>query len=161
MTFDGLLDLSEIVGEESIEAIVESRVKPPDDGGRAMLPAFLIPLNRLLFRAGHRQEAARLSGQGPFPLAPRMVLVLTDLRLIVIARTGRKFRDVGDVLASVPRPDIVGASRPTVGGVWRTVLLDLASGTTVTVQVAGSGAEDLVAALTGSAPAGGTDSLDA
>jgi hypothetical protein len=30
----------------------------------------------------------------------------------------------------------------------------------VTVQVAGSGAEDLVAALTGSAPAGETDSLD-
>jgi hypothetical protein len=45
-----------------------------------------------------------------------MVLVLTDSRLIVIARTGRKFRDVGDVLASVPRTDILGASRPTVGG---------------------------------------------
>jgi hypothetical protein len=160
MTWDGVLDLSEIVGEESIEAIVEARVKPSDAGGRAMLPAFLIPLNRVLSRAGHRQDAARLSDQGPFPLAPHMVLVLTDLRLIVIARTGRKFREVGDVLASVPRTDIAGASRPTVGGVWRTVLLDLASGATVTVQVAGSGADDLVGALTGAAPAGGTDSLD-
>jgi hypothetical protein len=144
------LGLAGIVSHgESVEQVLAARIRPPDSCGRIVLPAAaLIPLVRGVSRARQRRKASRLTDQTGFPLASRMMLVLTDRRLLVFCPGGR----LGGLLGSVARGDIIAAHRPSLGGAWRTVRLELASGETVSMQIVGSGAERFAAAFTPGVP---------
>jgi hypothetical protein len=148
------LGLAGIVSHgESVEQVLAARIRPPDSCGRIVLPAAaLIPLVRGVSRARQRRKASRLTDQTGFPLASRMMLVLTDRRLLVFCPGGRNGHDLGGLLGSVARGDIIAAHRPSLGGAWRTVRLELASGETVSMQIVGSGAERFAAAFTPGVP---------
>jgi hypothetical protein len=147
------LGLAGIVAHgESVEQVLAARIRPPDSGGRILLPAAaLVPLVRGVARARQRQKTAALTEQTGFPLASRMMLVLTDRRLLVFGPGGRG-HDLGGLLGSVARGDIISSHRPTVGGAWRTVRLELATGESVTMQIVGSGADTFAAAFATGTP---------
>jgi hypothetical protein len=155
------LGLAGIVSHgESVEQVLAARIRPPDSCGRIVLPAAaLIPLVRGVSWARQRRRAARLSDRAGFPLASRMMLVLTDRRLLVFCPGGNG-HDLGGLLGSVARGDIIAAHRPTLGGAWRTVRLEIATGETVSMQIVGSGAERFAAAFATRVPRDRADSLD-
>jgi hypothetical protein len=137
---------------ENVEQVLAARSRQPERGGRILLPAAaLVPLVRGVAQARQRRKAAALTEQTGFPLASRMMLVLTDKRLLVFGPGGRG-HDLGGLLGSVARGDIIASHRPTVGGAWRTVRLELATGETVTMQIVGSGADTFAAAFAGGTP---------
>jgi hypothetical protein len=90
------------------------------------------------------EAAARSSG---FPLAPRMIIGVTDRRLLVWS-AGSRWR-VRKYLGEVSRDQITRGTAPTVGAGWRSVLIDLATGPTVTIRVPARTADRLAASLSG------------
>jgi hypothetical protein len=132
-----------------VEQVLAARIRPPDSCGRIVLPAAaLIPLVRGVSQARQRRKASRLADTSGVPLASRMMLVLTDRRLLVFCPGGRNGHDLGGLLGSVARGDIMAAHRSSLGGAWQTVRLQLTSGETVSMQIVGSGAERFAAAFT-------------
>jgi hypothetical protein len=128
-----------------------------DDSGPGFAPAELWPLiiaAEQLMRHRRDRAAARAS---LFPLGPRMIIALTDQRLLIWAaklnwRPGR-------FLGYVSRDRILQVTAPTVGSGWRTVLIYLANEPVVSIRVPSATADQLAAALSG-APAASVETRE-
>jgi len=108
----------------------------------ALIPLIMVAEHLMWWR--HTRETARIS---LFPLASRMVIGLTDQRLLIWAAS-RRWR-LGGFLGSVSRDRIVQATAPTVGAGWRTVRIYLANEPAVSIRVPGVMADRLAALLSG------------
>jgi hypothetical protein len=121
----------------------------PNGQDSGLAPAELWPLiwvaEHLLRR--HRDHTA--SRASMFPLAARMIMVLTQERLLIWA-AGRRWRPAR-FLGFVSRDRILQATTRTVGSGWRTVQLHLANEAAVSVQVPAAAVGPLVSALSGAA----------
>jgi hypothetical protein len=94
----------------------------------------------------HRDRVASRAAQ--FPLSSRMVLVLTDQRLLIWAAR-RRWRP-GRFLGDVPRDRILEVTSPPAGTRWRTAEFRLADGTGVSVRTSARSLGQLLTALSGS-----------
>jgi hypothetical protein len=131
---------------ESIVALFPA-LTPPDDGGSGLVPALLIPLIAAVESWHWRHTARKLARQSLFPLAPRMVVALTERRLLVWT-AGRRW-SLGPFIGFVTMDRIVQAEVVTVGSGWRTVRFDLANEPSVRLKVPGELADDLADFLSG------------
>jgi hypothetical protein len=121
----------------------------PSDSGGGLAPAELFPLIMAVEHLAWRQRSRAAARTSMFPLAPRMIIGLTDQRLLIwVAR--RRWR-LGAFLGDVPRDRIVQATAPTAGQGWRTVRIYLANEPTVSIQVPAVTADRLSSALSGRA----------
>lgn len=130
--------------EEELLLIVLARTIP-GDGGLTLMP--IGTLYRWARRAAERASVRRESQTHGFPLRRRMIIALTNRRVVVWPLSRRP---KGEPIGEVERSMISRAVRPTVGGSWRTVVLTLTSGHEVRIQVAGDGADALAKDLAGS-----------
>ncbi|HEY7143700.1 MAG TPA: hypothetical protein VH637_05580 [Streptosporangiaceae bacterium] len=121
----------------------------PADAGGGLAPAELWPLVLIIEHVMLRRRSRRIARSSMFPLAPRMVMALTDRRLLI--RAGRHGWQAGRFLGYVSRDRIVQATAPTAGSGWRTVLIYLANEPTVEIKVPGAMAGRLAAVLSGQA----------
>jgi len=137
---------------ERLWALVPAITPAPDhgSGGLVVLPP-LIPLMMAAQRAAWRKHAHAASVRSGFPLAPRMIIGLTDRRLMIW--TARRRWRAGVSLGSVKLDRIVAAEARTVGSGWRSVMIHMSSQQELTIKVPATAADRLAAAL--SDPANG------
>lgn len=146
-------------GPESIAAVVKAELRagerllavfpavtPAAEGG-GLVPAELAPLVMVAERVWRRRRDRVAAQASIFPLAPRMLVGLTDRRLLIWSAHWR-WRP-GSYLGYVSRDRIIQSTAPTVGSGWRTVLIYLVNEPTVPIKVPGSMADGLASALTG------------
>jgi len=109
-----------------------------------------VELTLVVIAADHLARRRRLRAQAResiFPLAPRMIIGLTNRRLLIWSvRPGWR---LGPFLGYVTRDRIMQATAPTVGGGWRTVSIFLAQEPTVSIKVPAAAADDLARELSG------------
>jgi hypothetical protein len=120
----------------------------PNGSDSGLAPAELWPL---IWAAEHllRHRRDRAASQtSMFPLSTRMIMVLTEERLLIWA-AGRRWRPA-QFLGFVTRDRILQASTRTTGSGWRTVELHLANEPAIAVQVPATAVGPLVSALSGS-----------
>lgn len=137
---------SELRDRESIVALFPA-LSPPDEGGSGLVPALLIPVIAAVERWHWRRTAQRLAKQSLFPLAPRMVVALTERRVLIWAAA--RGWAAGPFIGFVTLDRVVEAEVLTVGSGWRTVRIDLANEPAVRLKVPGDLSEDLAAFLSG------------
>lgn len=131
---------------ERLWALIPAITPAPDYGsGGLVLLAPLIPLMMAAQRAAWRKYARAASVRSGFPLAPRMIIGVTDRRLMIWAAR-RRWR-TGVSLGSVKLDGIVAAEAPTVGSGWRSVIIHLSSQQELTIKVPAIAADRLAAAL--------------
>jgi hypothetical protein len=133
---------------ERLLALVPAITPPPDYGSGGMVLPGLVPLIPLIMaarRAAWRKHARAAAASSGVPLAPRMIICLTDRRLVICTARGR-WR-TGAALGSVWLDRIIAADAPTVGSGWRTVLIHLAGQPKLTIKVPATAADRLAAAL--------------
>jgi len=137
---------------ERLWALIPAVTPAPDhgSGGLVVLPP-LIPLMMAAQRAAWRTHAHGASVRSGFPLAPRLIIGVTDRRLMIW--TARRRWRTGVSLGSVKLDRIVAAEASTVGSGWRSVMIRLSSQQELTIKVPATAADRLAAAL--SDPAGG------
>jgi hypothetical protein len=111
------------------------------------MPAALLPVVAVVERWQDRRSARQTSKTSLFPLAPRMVMGLTNRRILTWT-AGRRW-SMGSFLGFVPIEAIVSAEVLTVGEGWRTVRVDLANEPSVRFKVPGHMAEKFADALSG------------
>lgn len=140
------LAATELRAGEALQALFPA-ITASDDGGSAMMPAALLPVVAAVERWQDRRTARSTSKTSLFPLAPRMVMGLTNRRILVW-RAGRRW-SMGTFLGFVPMDAIVRAEVLTVGEGWRTVRVDLANEPSVRFRVPGQLADDFADALSG------------
>jgi hypothetical protein len=122
--------------------------------GGGMAPAALMPLIMAAEHLVQRRRDRAVSRESLFPLSQRMIMVLSDQRLMIWAARLR-WRP-GRFLGYVARDRIQQATAPTAGAGWRTLHIYLANEPAVAVKVRGSAADVLAAVLSG-APGPGWD----
>ena len=118
-----------------------------DDGGSGIMPAAFVPVVAVVERWQDRRSARQASKTSLFPLAPRMVMGLTNRRILTWA-AGRRW-SMGTFLGFVPMEAIVRAEVLTVGEGWRTVRVDLANEPSVRFRVPGQMADEFADTLSG------------
>lgn len=138
------LAAEELRAGETLRAVFPS-LASSDEGGSGIMPAAFVPVVTVVERWQQRRAARQTSKASLFPLAPRMVMALTNRRLLIWA-AGRRW-SMGTFLGFVPLESIVDADVVTVGAGWRTVRTDLANEPSVRFRVPGQLAEDIAAAL--------------
>jgi hypothetical protein len=141
---------------ERLWALIPAITPAPDygSGGLIVLP-LLIPLMMAAQRATWRKHASAASARSGFPLAPRMIIGVTDRRLIIW--TARSRWRIGASLGSVMLDRIFAADAPSAGSGWRSVMIHLPS-QKVTIKVPAAAADRLAVAL--SSPAAGRLAAD-
>ena len=132
---------------EPLLALIPALTPGGSNGGLA--PAELRPLIMLAERIAWRRRTGAAARASAFPLAPRIVIGLTGLRLLIWAARSR-WR-AGTYLGEVARDRIVLSTAPTIGTGWRTVLIYLAHEPTVTIKVPAVTADSFAATLSGRA----------
>jgi hypothetical protein len=118
-----------------------------DDSGGGTAPAELWPV---IIAAEHliRRRRDRSASRGSlFPLSSRMIMALTDQRLMIWA--ARVNWRPGTFLGFVQRDRILQVTVPGTGSGWRTLLIHLANEPTVSIKVPSATASPLAAALSG------------
>jgi hypothetical protein len=119
----------------------------PNGQGSGLAPAELWPL---IWAAEHllrRRRDRSASQTSMFPLSARMLMALTEDRLLIWAAK-RRWRPV-QFLGFVSRDRILQATTRTTGSGWRTVQLHLANEPAVAVQVPATAVGSLISALSG------------
>jgi len=139
---------AEVRPGESVLALFPAVTLEESSGGLA--PAGLWPMimaveHRIRRRRDHAASRASL-----FPLSSRMIIALSDQRLLIWAAR-LKWRP-GNFLGYVSRDRILQVTVPGTGSGWRRVLIQLANEPTVTIKVPPMIAGQLATALSG-APA--------
>jgi hypothetical protein len=120
-----------------------SNYDPDDFYGPSELMVVFVAMQRWLSKRSARAAAK----ESLFPLAPRMVLALTDQRLLVWSAR-RRFR-LGEFIGFVSLDRIVHAEVVTVGAGWRTARVDLANEPPVLFKLPGQLAEEFASELSG------------
>jgi hypothetical protein len=136
---------AEVRPGESVFALFPAITLGESSGGLA--PAVLWPLIMAvehLMRRGRDHAASRAS---LFPLSSRMIIALSDQRLLIWA--ARMNWRPASFLGYVSRDRILQVTVPGVGSGWRRVLIHLANEPTVTIKVPSMTAGQLAAALSG------------
>jgi len=137
---------------EHLWALITAITPAPDYGsGGLVLLAPLIPVIMAAHLAAWRKHSRAASIRTGFPLAPRMIIGVTDRRLIIW--TARRRWRIGASLGSVKLDRIVAAEAPTVGSGWRSVIIHLSNQQELTIKVPATAADRLAVAL--SDPASG------
>jgi hypothetical protein len=131
---------------EQLRAVIPAFAPSPDSGS-GFVPAIMIPVIAVVERWHWRRTTRSTAERSLFPLAPRMLLGLTDRRLLVWS-SRRNWR-LGNFLGDVALDRIVDAQAPTVGTGARSVTVHLANEPSVTFKVPGDVADQLANALAG------------
>jgi hypothetical protein len=121
-----------------------------DDSGGGTAPAELWPVIIAAEHLIRRRRDRSASRTSLFPLSARMVMALTDQRLMIW--TARPNWRPGNFLGFVQRDRILQATVPGTGSGWRTLLIHLANEPAVSIKVPSATASPIAAALSG-APA--------
>lgn len=137
--------VAELRPGEKLERILPAVSPPPDTGSGGLAPALLVPLMTAVAHRQWRRDTHATAARSQFPLAPRMVVALTDERLLVWAASRRW--QVRGLLGEVGRDRIVDAEAPTVGAGWRTVRIHVGDEPAVALRVPARTADDLAARL--------------
>jgi hypothetical protein len=138
-------DIAEHLADgESVESVFRA-IAPNPDPGSILTVAFLRPVVWALRRRASVKAARRAHRSSSFPVARRMVVALTDQRLLVWT-CGRSWKP-RKLLGDVARQRISGAEAPTVGQGWRSVHLHLTDAPPVTIKVPARYADPLAARL--------------
>jgi len=135
----------ELQGGEKLVGVMPALSPRPAASAGGLVPAFLIPIIRGVERWHWRRTSRRTAASSRFPLAPRMIVGLTDRRLLMW-EARRRWR-VGEFLGYVTLDRVVQADAPTVGAGWRTVRIFLANEPPVSVKVPGKFADDFAGSL--------------
>lgn len=136
----------ELGDDETVLDVVPAigpRRRESDSLGMGVL--LVVPLLYAVERLRRRRASRRAAADSRFPWAPRMVVALTERRLLVW-RADRDWH-LGDFVGDVTRDRIVRADAPTVGVGWRTVRIFLAEEPTVSLRVPSANADDFAEAL--------------
>jgi hypothetical protein len=136
---------AEVRAGETVLWILPALSPQERDGGLA-ITVLILPLMALRRWMWHRSTRAAAK-QSLFPLAPRMILALTDRRLLIWSAR-RRFR-LGEFIGFVTLDRVVMAEVLTVGAGWRSLRIDLANEPSVRLKVPGSLADELAAVLSG------------
>lgn len=131
---------------ETLQALFPA-LAAADPGGSGIMPAALVPVVAAVERWQQRRATRQTTKTSMFPVAPRMLMALTNRRLLMWA-AGRGW-SMGAFLGFVPLDAIVRAGAVTVGEGWRTVQVDLANEPSVRFRVPGQLADDFADALSG------------
>jgi hypothetical protein len=118
-----------------------------DDSGAGIAPAELWPLIIAAEQLIRRRRDRAASKASIFPLNSRMIIAVTDQRLLIWAARLR-WRP-GDFLGYVSRDRILQVTAPGIGTGWRTLHIHLANEPTVSIRVPSAIADQLPAALSG------------
>jgi len=144
---------------QRILSVVKSELRPGEtarglfpaitvsDSEDGVAPAELWPLIMAAEYVLRRRRDRAASRGSLFPLSSRMIMLLTDQRLMIWAAQLR-WRP-GRFLGYVSRDRILQVDAPTVGTGWRTVVMHLANEPAVSIKVPAETAERLAQALSG------------
>jgi hypothetical protein len=119
----------------------------PSDSEGGLAPVGLIPLIMAVEYLQWRHRNRATGRTSLFPLAPRMIIALTNQRLVIW--TARRRWRLGNLLGDVSRERIIQATAPTTGSGWRTVRIYLANEPTVPIKVPSVIADRLASTLSG------------
>jgi hypothetical protein len=139
---------------ESLRRVFHVIIPPPSGGVAWGDAAVVVPLVRIVGRVMWNRAAAAAQEEVGIGLRPRMLWALTDRRILLFSALKRW--QLGEPLGAIARTDVVGATAPTVGQGWRTVVLELTAGRQLSIKVGHTVADDLAAELA-SAARSGTD----
>lgn len=121
-----------------------------DDSGGGTAPAELWPVIAAAEHLIRRRRDRSASRASLFPLSSRMIMALTDQRLMIWA--ARLNWRPGNFLGFVQRDRILQVTVPGIGSGWRTLLIHLANEPAVSIKVRSATASPLAAALSGAVP---------
>ena len=124
---------SEMRAGETFRTMFPVLIPPPDVGGGWGPAAVIIPLFWAVRKSMWRRAVRATQAQIGIPLRYRMVWGTTDQRVLIFAVRARW--NLGPLITSVDRGDIVGATANTVGQGWRTVALELSGQRSLSVKV--------------------------
>ena len=135
--------------EDGEEPMALARARVPVGGRYATGVTFfsvgtILRIVDLLSRRRQLQRLRRQSQKVGFPLDQRMILAVTDRRLL-IAKDVRGRRPV--ILGEVPRADIVNARLPYLGDGWKLLELMLTGDRGVRLFIDRADAQGLIATL--------------
>jgi hypothetical protein len=136
---------AEVRPGESVLALIPAITLEESSGGLA--PAALWPLIMAVEHLIRRRRDHEASRASLFPLSSRMIIALSDQRLMIWA--ARLNWRPGSFLGYVSRDRILQVSVPGTGSGWRRVLIHLANEPTVSIKVPSTTASQLAAALSG------------
>jgi hypothetical protein len=137
---------SELRRGEVLQAVFPAQSQLAPSGG--LVPAELIVPVAAVDHLSRRRRRRAQSKESMFPLASRMIIGLTNRRLLIWSvRPGWR---IGTFIGYVTRDRILQATTPPTSGTgWRTVSFYLAQEPTVTLRVPSAAAEDLDRELSG------------
>jgi hypothetical protein len=127
------------------EAKLFRAISPSPDPGSAFGLTVAMPLLWTYRRLGRRSQSRQSLARSGLPLARRMVLGVTDDRLIVWSAS--KSWEPQSLLGEFARGHVRDATAPTVGQGWRTVRIELDEGEPVVIKVVADKADELAALL--------------
>jgi hypothetical protein len=139
---------------ESLRRVFHVIIPPPSGGVAWGDAAIVVPLVRIVGRVMWNRAAVAAQENVGVDLRPRMLWALTDQRILLFSALKRW--ELGESLGAIARTEVVGATAPTVGQGWRTVVLELTAGRQLSIKVGHTVADDLAAELT-PATRSGTD----
>ena len=120
-----------------------------EESGDGLAPAELWPLIMAVEHLMRRHRDQTASRSSLFPLSSRMIIALSDQRLMIWA--ARLNWRPGNFLGYVSRDRILRVTVPGTGAGWRRVLIQLANEPTVSIKVPSTTASQLAVALSGAA----------
>lgn len=129
-----------------LQAIFPALSQPAASGG--LVPAELMAAVLAVDHLTRRRRLRAQARESMFPLATRMIIGLTNQRLLIWSvRPGWR---LGSFLGYVSRDRVLQASVPPASGTgWRTVGIYLAEEPTVSIKVPAAAANDLARELSG------------
>lgn len=138
--------------DESLRRVFHVILPSPTAGVAWGDAAVVAPLVRIVGRVMRNRAAAAAEEEVGIGLRPRMLWALTDQRILLFSALKRW--ELGEQLGEIARQDVVGATAPTVGQGWRTVIIKLTAGRELTIKVGPTVADDLAAELAPAANSG-------
>jgi hypothetical protein len=135
--------------DESLRRVFHVIIPPPSGGVAWGDAAVIVPLARIVGRVMWNRAAAAAQQEAGIGLRPRMLWGLTDQRVLLFSALKRW--ELGEPLGAIARTDVVGATAPTVGQSWRTVVIELTGGRRLSIKVGHTIADYLAAELASTA----------
>jgi hypothetical protein len=139
--------------DESLRRVFHVILPGPNAGVAWGDAAVVVPLVRIVGRVMRNRAAAAAQEDVGIGLRPRMLWALTDQRILLFSALKRW--ELGEPLGAIARTEVVGATAPTVGQGWRTVVIELTAGRQLSIKVGHTVADDLAAELASAARSGG------
>jgi hypothetical protein len=138
--------------DESLRAVFHVIVPVPTAGTAWDPAAIVVPLVMIVRKVMWNRAAAVAQEAVGIGLRPRMLWALTDQRILLFGADKRW--ELGEQLGAIAMSEVLGATAPTVGQSWRTVIIELTGGRRLSIKVGHKIADDLAAALTAAARTG-------